>query len=83
MDIIWSCHVVYHDWLGDNKYSIHNGHIRGSRTFLEACYQHLSYWFEFFFSYMFSVQDHLQGFTRLDILLKQSILNFLTNKTPM
>jgi hypothetical protein len=37
----------------------------------------------FFFLVYLMFKDHLQGFMRLDLLVKQSILNFLSNKTPM
>jgi len=37
----------------------------------------------FFFLVYLVFKDHLQGFTRLNLLVKQSILNFLSNQTPM
>jgi hypothetical protein len=43
----------------------------------------LSHWFELLLPCVFSVLDHLQGCKRYGVIVKQSILNFLSNKIQM
>jgi hypothetical protein len=45
----------------------------------------MSNWFglSFFFPYIFRVEVHLQEFRRYDLVVKQLILNFLSNKIQM
>jgi hypothetical protein len=45
----------------------------------------MSNWFglSFFFPYIFRVEVHLQEFRRCDLVVKQLILNFLSNKIQM
>jgi len=45
----------------------------------------MSNWFglSFFFPYIFRVEVHLQEFRRCDLVVKQLVLNFLSNKIQM